>query len=42
MVMGETIDVPYLPSVKFENYQHYINHIQDWLNFRNSYVEYNQ
>ena len=41
MTGGEHLDVPMLPSVKYENYQHYINHIQDWLNFRNSYVKHN-
>lgn len=41
MVEDYKLDVPLIPSLNFENYQHFINHWEGWLNFRNSYTEHN-
>jgi hypothetical protein len=30
-----------MPNTTFENYQYFINHWMNWLNFRNSYIEFN-
>jgi hypothetical protein len=33
--------VPLMPSYNFESYQHFVNHWMNWLNFRNSYTQFN-
>jgi hypothetical protein len=30
-----------MPNYNFESYQHFINHWMNWLNFRNSYIQFN-
>lgn len=30
-----------MPSYNFESYQHFVNHWMNWLNFRNSYTQFN-
>jgi hypothetical protein len=34
-------DVPMMPNYNFESYQHFVNHWMNWLNFRNSYTQFN-
>jgi hypothetical protein len=34
-------DVPLIPNYNFESYQHFVNHWMNWLNFRNSYIQFN-
>jgi hypothetical protein len=35
------LDVPLLPTLNYENYQHFVNYWMGWLQFRNSYVDHN-
>lgn len=34
-------EVPLIPNYNFESYQHFVNHWMNWLNFRNSYIQFN-
>lgn len=34
-------EVPLMPNYNFESYQHFINHWMNWINFRNSYTQFN-
>lgn len=34
-------EVPLMPNYTFESYQHFVNHWMNWINFRNSYIQFN-
>jgi len=40
MLDDQKSDVPMIPNMNFENYQYFVNHWTNWLNFREFHMNH--
>lgn len=41
VIQDTKLDVPVMPTLTFQNYQHFVQYWMGWLSFRNSYTQHN-